>query len=184
MNAAARIVSSSLAVISALLVSACGSDPPAPKSASNASVASPTNVDSSQGKSASKRDDTNQSAVAIDDAIAKACGISADSAHFDFDSSHVKTDDDRTLVAVATCFASGPLKGRTLHLVGHADSRGDSEYNVVLGQARADAVARYVTSKGLSKAQTASTSRGAMDATGSDEAGWTRDRRVDLTLGR
>jgi outer membrane protein OmpA-like peptidoglycan-associated protein len=54
----------------------------------------------------------------------------------------------------------------------------------VLGQARADSVARYVQSKGLSAAQTATTSRGAMDATGTDAAGWARDRRVDLVLGK
>jgi hypothetical protein len=37
---------------------------------------------------------------------------------------------------------------------------------------------------GLDKSKTESTSRGAMDATGTDEPSWARDRRVDLMLGQ
>jgi peptidoglycan-associated lipoprotein len=187
MNAASRLFTSALLASPMIFVAACGSDPPKPQTANNASAA-PTSTSADSNKSASsatsKNDDPGKSAVSIDPAIIKACGISADAAHFDYDSSRVRTEDDRTLGAVATCFASGPLKGRQLRLIGHADPRGDSEYNVVLGQARADAISRYVNSKGLSKAQTASTSRGAMDATGTDDAGWSRDRRVDLMLGQ
>ena len=68
--------------------------------------------------------------------------------------------------------------------MGHADPRGGSDYNVTLGQSRADAVAGYITSKGLDKAKTESTSRGAMDATGTDDPSWARDRRVDVLLGK
>ena len=49
---------------------------------------------------------------------------------------------------VATCFTTGPLKGRTLKLVGHADPRGGSDYNMTLGQSRADAVADYIIGQG------------------------------------
>jgi peptidoglycan-associated lipoprotein len=170
-----------------LLVAACGSDPPKPQTANNALTAPPGATaapDKSPSSANSKNDDPGKAAVTIDPAIVKACGISADAAHFDYDSSRVRAEDDRTLGTVATCFTSGPLKGRQLRLVGHADPRGDSEYNIVLGQARADAISRYLNTKGLSKAQTASTSRGAMDATGTDDAGWFRDRRVDLMLGQ
>lgn len=179
-----------LAVLSAALVAACGSDKPKAQSP-NAEVpgttmaTSPTSATTagSDLAAASKTDDPARSAVNIDPAIVQACGLPSDAAHFAFDSSRVRTEDDRTLAAVARCFESGPLKGRQLRLVGHADPRGDAEYNVVLGQARADSVALYVISKGLPRAQTASTSRGAMDAIGTDEASWARDRRVDLILG-
>ena len=83
---------------------------------------------------------------------------------------------------VATCFSSGPLKGRQLKLVGHADPRGSSDYNMTLGQSRADSVAGYVVGKGLDKSKTESTSRGAMDATGDNEPTWAKDRRVDVLL--
>jgi peptidoglycan-associated lipoprotein len=121
--------------------------------------------------------------IHIDDAILKACGIEAPKAYFSFDSANIKPDDAKPLDAVATCFSTGPLKGKLLKLVGHADPRGDGDYNFALGQARADAISKYLASKGLDKAQMSSTSRGAMDAVGTDEPSWAKDRRVDLLLG-
>jgi peptidoglycan-associated lipoprotein len=171
-------------------IAACGSHHPEasrpigglPGASTAAAAATATNA-GGELATQTKDADTRRSAVNIDPAIVQACGLPSDAAHFDFDSSRIRTEDDRTLAAVATCFESGPLKGRQLRLVGHADPRGDAEYNMVLGQARADSVAMYVMSKGLPQAQTTSTSRGAMDAIGTDEAGWSRDRRVDLVLG-
>ena len=55
---------------------------------------------------------------------------------------------------------------------------------MTLGQSRADSVAKYIVGKGLDKAKTESTSRGAMDATGDNEPTWARDRRVDVMLGQ
>ncbi len=184
MNSAGRVLSLVLLLGPATFAIACGSDKPKPETAKKASLADDaTTADTAKSDPRNaKGDDPGRSAVNIDPAIVKACGIGADAAHFDFDSSRVRGEDDRTLQAVATCFATGPLKGRRLNLIGHADPRGDSEYNVVLGQARADSVKRHVQGKGLSASQTSSTSRGAMDATGTDDAGWSRDRRVDLML--
>jgi peptidoglycan-associated lipoprotein len=68
--------------------------------------------------------------------------------------------------------------------VGHADPRGGSDYNMTLGQSRADSVAMYLVKKGMDKSKAESSSRGAMDATGSDEPTWARDRRVDMMLGQ
>lgn len=116
--------------------------------------------------------------------IVKACGINEPDAYFAFDSANLRPDDVRVLGQVATCFTSGPLKGRVLKMVGHADPRGDSDYNMTLGQSRADAVASYMRGKGMDKSKSESTSRGAMDATGSDEPSWARDRRVDMLLGQ
>jgi peptidoglycan-associated lipoprotein len=85
---------------------------------------------------------------------------------------------------VTACFSTGPLKGRTLKLVGHADPRGGSDYNMTLGQSRADSVAGYMLGHGMDRSKTESTSRGAIDATGTDEPTWARDRRVDLMVGQ
>ena len=54
---------------------------------------------------------------------------------------------------------------------------------MTLGQSRADAVGRYPDSHGVSSGLTSSTSRGALDATGTDEPSWVHDRRVDVLLG-
>jgi len=123
------------------------------------------------------------SSISIDDAILKACGIASPKAHFAFDSANVQSQDTTTLEQVARCFISGPLKGRTLKLIGHADPRGETEYNFVLGNSRADAVGGFLRSKGMDNGKIATTSRGELDATGGDEPGWARDRRVDLLLG-
>jgi peptidoglycan-associated lipoprotein len=112
-----------------------------------------------------------------------ACGISDDDAYFIFDSAALENNDISPLDAIARCFTVGPLKGRAMRLVGHADPRGSSEYNLVLGQRRADSVEGYLDRHGVGHSHLATTSRGSMDATGHDEASWTRDRRVDVTLG-
>ncbi len=122
-------------------------------------------------------------AVAISEDIRKACGISDADAYFSFDSAHLTSQDVRPLSLVATCFTTGPLKGHEVDLVGRADPRGTSEYNVALGQSRADAVEGYLVRHGVSKGKAEASSRGAMDATGTDESGWARDRRVDIMLG-
>jgi peptidoglycan-associated lipoprotein len=53
---------------------------------------------------------------------------------------------------------------------------------MTLGQSRADGVAAYLTARGVRPTNAATTSRGAMDATGRDETGWAHDRRVDVML--
>jgi peptidoglycan-associated lipoprotein len=127
---------------------------------------------------------TTATIVVISDEILRACNIPSADAYFAFDSSHLTAPDHGTLDAVATCFTSGPLAGRSLSLVGRADPRGPPEYNMTLGQSRADSVTSYLTARGLNPANASSTSRGAMDATGVDETGWAHDRRVDVLLAK
>jgi peptidoglycan-associated lipoprotein len=161
----------------------CGSDPkPEPKTAAAAPSASAKKAD--EATMAPAPSSPTASAITIDDAILKACGIEAPKAHFAFDSANVQNQDTGTLEKVARCFTSGPLKGRTLKVVGHADPRGETEYNFVLGNSRADAVGGFLRSKGMDNAKIATSSRGELDATGTDETGWARDRRVDLLLGQ
>jgi peptidoglycan-associated lipoprotein len=121
--------------------------------------------------------------VVIAPEILRACNIPDSDAYFAFDSSKLTSFDESSLDALATCFTSGPMAGRALRLVGHADPRGPSEYNMTLGQSRADAVSGYLTTHGLRQGQATTTSRGAMDATGREETGWAHDRRVDVYLG-
>ncbi|MGH7296157.1 MAG: OmpA family protein [Polyangiaceae bacterium] len=121
--------------------------------------------------------------VSISDEIRHKCGIADADAYFSFDSAHVTSVDRSPLDLVAKCFVSGPLAGHSVKLVGRADPRGESDYNITLGQSRADAVGTYLDARGMSKAKTLETSRGAMDASGTDESGWRRDRRVDVLLG-
>lgn len=127
--------------------------------------------------------------LAVSDVIARACGITpkdpeakSSSAQFEFDSAALSEDDRSMLGQVARCLTDGALRDRKAILTGRADARGENEYNMTLGESRADAVYRYMVDLGVGKARMTATSRGEMDATGKDEAGMAHDRRVDIEL--
>ena len=86
------------------------------------------------------------------------------------------------LEQLATCMTTGPLKGKNVRLIGRADPRGTEQYNLALGSRRASSVNDYLQHLGVAPAQLSQTTRGALDATGTDEGGWANDRRVDLDL--
>jgi peptidoglycan-associated lipoprotein len=128
-------------------------------------------------------DDATRGNLNISDEIRKACGLSDSEAYFAFDSAHVRAQDEAILKKLAVCFSTGALKGREMRLIGHADPRGSADYNLALGGKRADNVKSVIARQGMDSAKIATTSRGAMDATGTDEASWAKDRRVDVTVG-
>jgi peptidoglycan-associated lipoprotein len=163
----------------------CASDPPKPADAPSTSAVAATPPAPTAAVPAEKvGDDPSQSNINISDEIRKACGISDAEAFFSYDSANVRPQDKAVLKKLADCFSTGPLKGDELRLVGHADPRGDEEYNMVLGGRRADNVKSAIAAEGLSAAKIATTSRGKLDAVGTDEASWAKDRRVDVMLGK
>jgi peptidoglycan-associated lipoprotein len=168
----------------AALFAGCASAPqPAPRYASTETI----RTDASRTAAAPPpvRQDTTtptSGSVHIDDRILEACG-DIPVAHFAFDSSRVTPEAAGGLGALARCFASGPLQGRSVRLVGHTDPRGETEYNLGLGQRRAGSVESYLGAHRVAASQMAATSRGALDAAGIDEQGWARDRKVDVVLG-
>ena len=118
--------------------------------------------------------------VNIDERIRKMCNLPE--ARFDFDSASVGVGAKQTLDALVTCFKDGPGKGHNLRLVGHADPRGETQYNFALGQRRAGSVAGYLTRAGLADSRIETSSRGELEASGTDAAGWAQDRRVEILL--
>jgi peptidoglycan-associated lipoprotein len=120
--------------------------------------------------------------VFIDASILSACGISSPRTYFEFDSAQVQGTDQGTLDQVATCMTTGALKGRNIEVVGHTDPRGSAQYNEQLGQSRAQSVAGYLGSKGVSSPKISTQSRGEAEATGTEPEGWSYDRRVDIRL--
>jgi peptidoglycan-associated lipoprotein len=129
---------------------------------------------------------TNTSNVGISPEIAQACKIDFNNVSrapkFNFDDASLEPQDMSVLQQIATCVTTGPLKGRDLKLTGRADPRGEVEYNFALGEHRANAVDNYLAQLGVDRNEISETSRGKLDATGTDEAGWQRDRRVDISL--
>jgi peptidoglycan-associated lipoprotein len=163
----------------------CGSDPPPPaKTADNAPPPAAAPAPAPTANNPKPDDDPSKGNINISDEIKKACGISDAEAYFAYDSANIRPEDKAVLAKLATCFTTGPLKGREMRLVGHADNRGEEDYNMVLGQRRADNVKGAVVTAGMTAAKALTTSRGELDATGSDEASWSKDRRVDIVLGQ
>jgi peptidoglycan-associated lipoprotein len=123
--------------------------------------------------------------VSDDDLVAK-CKLKFDNRatapKFDLDRSELEAEDRAVLDQVAQCVTNGPLSGRAIELTGRSDPRGTDEYNMGLGARRAESVGRYLLRLGVPASQLSKTTRGEIDATGKNEAGWRLDRRVDIRL--
>jgi peptidoglycan-associated lipoprotein len=100
--------------------------------------------------------------------------------YFDFDSFVVK-DEFRSLID-AHAKALSAQRGKRLVVEGHTDERGGREYNLALGQKRAEAVAKSLTLLGVQESQIEAVSFGKERpaAEGSDEQAWARNRRAEL----
>lgn len=174
----------SIALLLPLLsLAACGSDPKPPPQPPAPPAPEPVATPAPPPADPKPDDNPNKSNVNISDEIKKACGITDAEAYFAYDSANVRPEDKAVLTKLANCFVSGPLKGRQMRLVGHADPRGEEDYNMVLGGRRADNIKAAIVEAGMNADKVATTSRGELDATGTDEASWFKDRRVDIVLG-
>ncbi len=100
--------------------------------------------------------------------------------YFELDSYTVKSEYQNALEAHSRYLRAD--RTRRVNLEGHADARGGSEYNVALGQKRADAVRRALSALGVPEGQMESVSFGKEKpvAQGSDESAYSQNRRAAL----
>jgi peptidoglycan-associated lipoprotein len=100
--------------------------------------------------------------------------------YFELDSSQVKQDYVPVVAAHAQYLAAHP--NQRVILAGHADERGSSEYNIALGEQRAKAVQRMMTSQGVSNSQMEIVSYGEEKpaVAGHSESAWGMNRRVEV----
>ena len=100
--------------------------------------------------------------------------------YFDFDSSEIKGAATDLVAAHAKYLATH--SGTRVRLEGHTDERGSREYNIGLGERRAQAVRRALLLQGATDAQITTVSYGAERpaVTGHDEAAWAKNRRVEI----
>jgi peptidoglycan-associated lipoprotein len=100
--------------------------------------------------------------------------------YFDFDSFLLRAEDKPVLEGYAKALVA--QRDRKLALEGHADERGGREYNLALGQKRAEAVARAMELLGVQPGQLEAVSFGEERPAnpGHDEAAWAKNRRVEL----
>jgi peptidoglycan-associated lipoprotein len=102
------------------------------------------------------------------------------SVYFDFDKFDIRANQAAVVERQGKYLAAnGALKIRA---EGNADERGGREYNLALGQKRAEAVVRGLKAYGVKDGQVEPVSFGSEKpvATGHDEAAWAQNRRVDL----
>jgi peptidoglycan-associated lipoprotein len=100
--------------------------------------------------------------------------------YFDFDSFVIK-DEFRPLVE-ANAKRLVAARNQRITVEGHTDERGGREYNLALGQKRAEAVTKALALLGAGEAQMEAVSFGKERpaAQGSDEAAWAKNRRAEI----
>jgi peptidoglycan-associated lipoprotein len=104
--------------------------------------------------------------------------------YFDYDRAEIKPEYVPVIAAHAK-FLNGNA-ARKVRLEGHSDERGSREYNIGLGERRAQTVRRALMLQGVTDPQITTVSYGEERAAvaGSDETAYSRNRRVELVYGR
>ena len=96
--------------------------------------------------------------------------------YFDFNEYALTTEATASIDRDADCIKKS---NRGATLTGKTDPRGTEEYNLALSDKRAQSVKERLARLGVT-GNLKTVARGEMDATGKDEAGWAKDRRVDV----
>lgn len=185
-----------------VMLSACSTvklDPKAPiedrankSSSANQSSNGANTGAAGNGSADSRTEKNNEAKQAADKAAAAAAASAADplndvagilskrSVYFDFDSYIIK-DEFKAIVEAHSQYLTTHTD-RKVVIQGNTDERGGSEYNLALGQKRAEAVRRALSLLGVSDTQMEAVSFGKEKpkALGSNEAAWAENRRADL----
>lgn len=102
--------------------------------------------------------------------------------HFDFDKSDIRPDAEEVLQRKVSVLREYP--GIRLRIEGHCDERGSNEYNLALGQRRAESVRRYLMSYGIDAGRFTTISYGEerplVDA--HNEEAWAQNRRAEFPI--
>ncbi|KMS55045.1 peptidoglycan-binding protein [Novosphingobium barchaimii LL02] len=161
-----------IVVAGALALSACGKKAPAQL------PPEPGPATSSNGS-----DNSSMGAMAGSQADFVAKMMGSDTIYFALDKSDVDPEDQQALSKQAQWLMQYPSKRATIE--GHADERGTREYNLALGERRANSAKNYLISLGVNPARLSTVSFGKERpiALGSDEQSWAQNRRaVTVTI--
>lgn len=168
-----RIIVVTLLAVS-LGLTGCASKRPKP------APAAPTSATS--GANGAGANDANAAGANAEDSAAGPQGglLATRVVYFDFDSSEIKGAGVEVVAAHARYLAANP--GTRVRLEGHTDERGSREYNIGLGERRAQAVRRALMLQGAIDGQLSTVSYGEERpaAPGHDEEAWAKNRRVEI----
>jgi len=103
------------------------------------------------------------------------------SVYFDYDSNAVK-DEFRPVVQAHSKYMTADKKDSKIRIEGNCDERGSREYNLALGQRRAEAVKKVMTVLGVQdgRIETVSFGEEKPQSQGHDESAWAQNRRADI----
>jgi len=133
------------------------------------------------GQSAYRRADGETSPRAAAGTAANALAKPSErSVYYEFDKSSIRAEDRRLLEANARYLREHP--GVSVRVEGNADERGSAEYNLALGQRRAEAVSKTLKVLGVNESRVEAVSLGKEKPkkTGHDETSWAENRRSDI----
>jgi peptidoglycan-associated lipoprotein len=166
-----------LMLTSAMLVAACSSPV---KLDDKAAVEDRTGSTTGQGADPRSVGTVNATRSGMDPQNDPQGVLAKRSIYFDLDSYTVKDEFKPVLDAHARYLNAN--KSRQIVIQGNTDERGGREYNLALGQKRAEAVRRALTLLGVQESQMEAVSFGKEKpkALGSDEAAWAENRRADI----
>jgi len=104
--------------------------------------------------------------------------VTSNTIHFDLDKYDINGEARATLDSQAAWLTKYP--NVPISLEGHCDERGTREYNLALGDRRANSAKNYLASRGVNPARISTISYGKERpiALGSDEAAWAQNRRA------
>jgi peptidoglycan-associated lipoprotein len=165
-----------LLLAATLTVGGCGSKPPKPSSTAPTETNAGASTEAANAANAAGGALGNQEEVGGPQAGLLANRI----VYFDFDSAVIKGQGVDVVAAHAKYLAGNP-KAR-VRLEGNTDERGSREYNIGLGDRRAQAVRRSLLLQGVSEGQLTIVSYGEERPAdpGHDEAAWAKNRRVEI----
>jgi len=164
-----------LLLAAAVSLSGCASKRPKP------GPVAPANAAEGAGAQAGGSLSANASRGADDEIPGPQAGLLATRVvYFDFDSSEIKGAGTDVVGAHAKFLAGNPAA--RVRLEGHTDERGSREYNIGLGERRAQSVRRALLLQGAADAQISTVSYGEERPAvpGHDEAAWAKNRRVEI----
>jgi peptidoglycan-associated lipoprotein len=173
-----------LAALVAIFIAGCQSTPtsqaPVEDKSGTAAAAGPGSGASTAGTTPGGVSGTQQGTGAANPLRDPNNILSKRSVYFEFDSFTV-ADQYKPIVEAHARYLAANRNARVT-LQGHADERGSREYNIALGQKRADAVKRMMTVMGVQETivETVSFGKEKPRNMGHDEAAWAENRRVDI----
>jgi peptidoglycan-associated lipoprotein len=149
----------------------------------------PATADTEDGDDAESRGAQSDGAVSGEDLAPDAIDqddgpLSKRVIYFAFDSSEIKTDYAKILAAHGEYLGANPDVSVTVE--GHTDERGSREYNLALGERRAESVKQVLTLNGADSEQIETVSYGEERPAveGHDEQAWSQNRRAKLVYSR